>query len=201
MAFPNLDKQNIQKLVNMDLQQKNKLKLFLLPTQEGFSPTAGGALGSALALLGNYVTTLYIQSIDIPGGLKIETDDVSKRSKSIVRPDDVTMTFLEDEVGTVWRYLQTWRKSIAYVAPTKGLIGTLFSSNVEYVFADNQESSERIGIIILQSGKKQGYKFPRIMLYGLKFKGFENLQIGYNETGNLIYTVTFSVREVAAPLV
>lgn len=209
MAFPDIDKDTIQKLIYMDLQQKNKLKLFLLPTSEGFSLSAGGALGAGLALAGNIITTTYLQSIDLPGGLTLEYDDFTKRPKAILRPEAVTMTFLEDEKGTVWRYLQTWRKSIAYVAPPKKggfaasatATATLFSSDVEYVFADNQEASERIGVLILQSGRKMGYKFPRIMLYGLKFKNFENLQLGYTDQGNLTYTVSFVVREVAAPLI
>ena len=199
--FPDLDRQNIQKLVNAQLQQKNKLKFLLVPTKEGFT-----SIGGAAALTGNLITTLYIQTITFPGGPKLEYEETSARVKGLVKPEQVSFTFLEDENGTVWRYLQSWRKSIVYVSPPKGdglspVTSALFSSNVEYVFSDNQEASERIGILLLSSGKKMGYKFPRIMFYGLKFKEFEDITVGYTEQNNLTYTVTCAVREIGAPLV
>lgn len=185
---------------------KNKLKFFILPTMQGMGLGVSSLLGTGLALGGNVVTTLYMKSIEFEGSLKIEYDDFTKRPKMIERPGDITISFLEDERGTVWRYLQTWRKSIAYVTPPKGnflssSLQTMFSSEVEYVFADNQEASERIGILILQSGIKMGYKFPRIMFYGMKLKEISNLSLGYDENENLTYSVSFSVREIAAPLV
>jgi len=206
--FADLDRQTIKKLVMMELQQKNKLKFFITPTKEGLTSGSLGAglAGGALALAGNLITTTYIIDITFPASLSIEYDDNTLRPKSLVKGGEVVITFLEDEKGTVWRYLQTWRKTIAYVSPPKGGIvsgptSVLFSSNVEYVFADNQEASERIGILILSTAKKTGYKFPRIMFYGLKFKGIEDITLGYTQSGNLTYSLKCSVREVAAPLV
>lgn len=195
--FDYIDRENIVKLTNMNLQLKNKLKFLLLPSSESLGLDAGSLGGAGLSLLGNVVTTLYLQSLDFPSGLTIEYDEISKKPKALIKPDTVSATFIEDEKGTVWRYFQTWRKTIAYVVPSWNVM----SSNVEYVFADNQEASERIGILILQPSKKIGYKFPRIMFYGLKFKNIEQLQVGYTDGGNLTYTVVMTVKEIAAPLV
>lgn len=202
------DKSNIEKLIRLDLQQKNRFKLLMIPSKEGFSTigSGAGAMGAALALAGNYVTTLYCQSVEFPASLNLEYDEVGKYIKTIGRPEDVKLTFIEDEKATVWRYLQTWRKSIAYAAPPKGEFlssasSALFSSKVEYVLADNQAAGERIGILLLGNIQNKTFKFPRIMFYGLKFKNLDNITIGYTEENNLTYSLNLSVNEVAAPLI
>lgn len=212
MAVDNtwLTVQNIQKLVNMDLQLKNKLKFMLIPTKEGVQTIQQGVSAGLSLITENLVTTLYIQSITFPVGPNLEYDENTRRIKSLTTPDTVSMTFLEDEKGTVWKFIQGWRKSIVYVAPPAGeflsaatATSIFFSSGTEYVFANNQESSERIGILLLGSGngkKKAGITgFPRIMLYGLKYKSMEEITVGYTETGNLTYTLNCSVREIGAP--
>lgn len=42
-------------------------------------------------------------------------------------------------------------------------------------------------------------KYPRIMLYGLSWSSMEDLTLSYDDVGNLYYTATFSVDEIAAP--
>lgn len=222
------NKNNVQKLAKLDLQQKNKFKVIMFPSYDSFFDSSGGSnamafAGGALALLGNVVTSLYLQSITLPASFSIEYEEVSKVPKGLVRPEQISMTFLEDEKGTVWRYLQTWRKTIAYVAPLKSsnsfggsgsgtlaavgsAVNTLLSADSDYVFADNQLASERIAILLpgkaTDSTLTYGTaKFPRIMMYGLKLKGIEDLTFSNEEGGNLTYSATFSVREVAAPLV
>lgn len=214
---------NVEKLAKLDLQQKNKFKVIMFPSYDSFFSAGGrgvptAIVGAALALKGNEVTSLYLQSITLPASFTIEYEEVSKVPKGLVKPEQVTMTFLEDEKATVWRYLQTWRKTIAYVAPLKGegkfpgagvgatAINTFLSAESEYVFADNQLASERIAILLpgKASDSTLTYgtaKFPRIMMYGLKFKGIEDITFSNEEGGNLTYSVSFSVREVAAPLV
>ena len=191
-------------------------KLIILPTYESFiSGSAGGPnafASAALALLGNKITSLYLQSITLPSSFTIEYDEISKLPKSLVKPEQVSMTFIEDEQATVWRYLQTWRKTIAYAAPPSSsnafgsAVKAFLSQEVEYVFADNQLASERVAILLpgkaTDSTLTYGTgKFPRIMMYGLKFKGMEDLTFSNEEGGNLTYTANFSVKEVAAPLV
>lgn len=227
------NKTEIQKLIKLDLQQKNKFKFLLIPNFDSFkqpSPSSliSGLIGGASALRGNLVTTTYLQSISFPASMGIEYHDLTKTAKGLVRPEQITLTFLEDEQGTVWRYLQDWRKSVAFVSPQKagGFINgsshyylgnvangigsglkSLFSSyDTEYVFADNQLASEMTGILILQkaSDSKLSYKvttkqFPRIMFYGLKFKSIEDVIVSNTESGMMTHTVQLSCREVAAP--
>lgn len=214
------NKQNIEKLSKLNLQQKNKFKLLMIPSYESFLSSGGNVqvsasavLGAALALAGNIVTSLYLQSITLPSSFSIEYDEISKLPKGLSKPENVSMTFLEDEKGTVWRYFQTWRKTIAYAAPpTSSYYGfdaaakIFLAQQIEYVFADNQMASERIGILLPGNAADATLtygtaKFPRIMLYGLKFKSIDDLTFSNEEGGNLVYTVNFSVKEVAAPLV
>lgn len=205
MAFKNLNQKNVKKLSELDLQQKNRWKFFIFPSQEAFSNA--DVTGIGLGVLGNLITTLYLIDIDFPGSLTInyESSGSSFYIKGITHPEEITMTFLDDENATVWRYINTWRKSIAYVQPWKGsgAIGnTLLNSDANYVFADNQRASERIGMLLYGDGQDKKFsKFPRIMFYGLKFKSIGNIQASNLEGGNLKYTVTMSVREIAAPLI
>lgn len=224
----------IQKLINLDLQQKNKFKFLLIPNFDSFKiPSASSIITSVLTgtstLLGNAIMSTYLQSVTFPSSFGIEYHELTKTTKGLVRPEQVSMTFLEDENGSVWRYFQDWRKSIAYVAPQKaggyenngGLFSggtntvvsglkSLFSSyDTEYVFADNQLASEATGILMLQksSSEKLSYslklkgQFPRIMFYGLKFKQIEDTSVSNTESGVMTHTITFSCREIAAPLV
>lgn len=224
----------VQKLINIDLQQKNKFKFLLIPNFDSFKiPSVSSILTSILAganaLSGNTIMTTYLQSVTFPSSFGIEYHELTKTAKGLIRPEQVTMTFLEDESGTVWRYLQGWRKSVAYVAPQKAggfrtgmnylfagnaansalsAAKTLLSSyDTEYVFANNQLASEVTGILLLQkaSSEKLTYglqikdQFPRIMFYGLKFKQIEDMSVSNTENGALTHTATFSCREIAVP--
>lgn len=233
----------IEKLIKLDLQQKNKFKLLLIPNFDSFKqPSASSlissAIGGATALRGNLITTTYLQSVSFPSSFSIEYHDLTKTAKGLVRPEQITLTFIEDENGTVWKFLQDWRKSVVFVTPQKaggfslkikakdqtgasttyslggsatagvnsGLKSLFSSYDTEYVFADNQLASEMTGILLLQkaSDYKLNYKisfkqFPRIMFYGLKFKGIDDTIVSNTENGVLTYTVQLSCREVAAP--
>lgn len=227
------NKTEVQKLIKLDLQQKNKFKFLLIPNFDSFKqPTASSAISSAIggaaALRGNLVTTTYLQSISFPASMGIEYHELTKTAKGLIRPEQITLTFLEDEQGTVWRYLQDWRKSVAFVSPQKaggfkngtdyfyfGNVGnaitstykSLFSSyDTEYVFADNQLASEVTGVLFLQkaSDSNLSYKvttkqFPRIMFYGLKFKSIEDVIVSNTESGMITHTVQLSCREIATP--
>lgn len=215
-AFEKMDKANYIKLANMNLQLKDRLKFFILPSVEAFSkgsynPSKGlspfsdignvfNIANASVGMLGNYVTTLYLQEITFPLGPVIEYEEFTKRPKALQKPDSITFTFLEDEKGTVLRYMQIWRKTIVYVGSNGGWTSAL-SNNSEYVFADNQEATERIGILLLNSANKKKFTFPRIMFYGLKFKDMGQLTVGYNQKDNLTYTVTCSIREVSLPII
>lgn len=206
MAFKNLNKKNIRKLSELDLQQKNRWKFFIFPSQEAFQ--SANPAGLALGLSGSLVTLLYLIDIDFAGSatFNYESSGAAFFLKGITHPEEITMTFLEDEKATVWKYMNIWRKSIAYVEPWKGKIGvsanTFISSDVSYVFADNQRASERIGMLLFGDGEDKTFsKFPRIMFYGLKFKAIGDMQASNSEGGNMKLTVQMSVREIAAPVI
>lgn len=158
----------LQRLVNLDLQQKNKFKLLIIDnfSQSLITGLTGGSLtspslGSGGVFKSLEVTTLYLQSISVPSPVTIEYEESeTKYAKSLKRPDPITMTFLEDEKGTVWKYLQTWRKQIVQAVPVGGLGAFVASSlgqggsgaNVKYMFNDNQLIHRKTGILLLGYG-------------------------------------------------
>lgn len=210
MAFKNLNQKNVKRLSELDLQQKNRWKFFIFPSQEAFQ--SNNPAGLALGLSGSLVTILYLVDIQFPASVvfNYEASGAAFFIKGLTHPEEITMTFLEDEKATVWRYMNIWRKSIAFVEPwknsPKGVVGdignTIVNSDVSYVFADNQRASERIGMLLYGDAEDKNFsKFPRIMFYGLKFKAIGDMQASNNEGGNLILTVQMSVREIAAPFI
>ena len=89
----------IQKLINLDLQQKNKFKFLLIPNFDSFKiPSASSIITSVLtgtsALLGNAVMSTYLQSVTFPSSFGIEYHELTKTAKGLVRPEQVSMTFL-----------------------------------------------------------------------------------------------------------
>lgn len=176
------------------------------------------ALGSVVDIL---VTRLYIDNIDFPGGISFEYERVNGNNyvKGVSYPDEVTMTFLEDEKGTVRRYLTEWIGSVA--VPSVSNLGALASAvdatgisvagnaNVKegtYTFKDNQEQAKRTGLLLMKNASESDFplpgfdKYPRIMFYGLVIKANPTYSIGHEKTDHMAYNVLFSIDEIKIPL-
>lgn len=198
-----------QWLITADLQNRHLFRLVII---EDF--TKAQSLASAgLAVLNqaaDIAISYMIRSITLPPQIEIEYDDDVGLSfpKTYTRGEEVSIEFLENEDGMVWRYLQTWRKQIVRARPDEPVaelrqaVGQGQGIRTDYVFADNQLGSKRLGVVLLGSGfNNKRQKFPRIMLHGLQIKSTGEISLDNYDPGNLILTATMKVEEVGAPFI
>lgn len=205
-------------LLNEDFQQVNQFKLILIESFE--NPGNFSSISSAASSVGNiagqatsqalslFTSTYLLQSVVIPSPVTLEYEESdSKFVKTLKRPENITMSFLETEDAAVWRFLQTWRKQIVGVAPVSlkevalQAIGQ-GSENVKYMFEDNQEAAKKTGILLpMGSGPRRIGKFPRIVMHGLRYASNSELTFSNAESGNLVITAEFSLAELGCPLV
>lgn len=192
-VFDREDKEILNFLQNTQLQQKNRFKfvIFAFP----FS-----LIGAASVIGDAAVSTFYLRSVTLPLLNNFETAPVNENKyvTRILPPDDVTMSFFEDEQATVARYFKMWEELIQ--TPVGFGTTTLGLPRKNTEFRDDQESGKKTGLLLLQNSDGKVSKFPRIMLYGLMYKSADTITIGHQETDNLILNVTFSVDEIAFPL-
>jgi hypothetical protein len=165
-----------------DPQFKNVFEVILYPADltSNVSPTSIGTTA-----LDAIITRLYLQSIS-PSFKEIEYGDadITKFIKGLIRPTTVTITFIENEQGTVRSYLKSWLEEIVVEDPLFG-----------YRFKDNQMASKKNAIIMLQ----QGFGLPSlpwVRLEGLKYQSQESQTFGHGETEPMIIGATFSVDNV-----
>lgn len=164
-------------LANIGLQNKCLFEVLIYP--EKFPRTVKGIAFAATDLL---VMRLYLYSInDIPlVGFEYQRSGGIQSVKDAIYPENFTCTFLENQVGSVKRYLRQWQELIATYDP----------NTREYYFNDNQQESERTCLIIPQ--QTDVLPSPEwIKIDGMKIKNISG--IGYDHTSgeNEIITVDF----------
>jgi len=213
-----IDSLAIKHLIKTDLQLKNYFKLILLESTESDSDNAWYNYGTAIAgsIIGSAISVLYLKSCTI-SGVQITYEGITEKyARDIKSPESVSMTFIDDSKGLVRRYLIFWLKQSVLVSYNKakasdnrdwsGSAGKTFlpQDNVSYVFTDNQLTGKKTGILLLANtvGKLvDPLNYPRTMMYGLRPTSVGDLTVSHEETGVMTYEVTFSVDEVATPLI
>lgn len=155
-------------LETSDFQQKNRFKFFVSD------------------VLSSTVTLLYLRSITFPVSNDFEYQAVNghKHVKGVMYPETVAMTFIEDEKGTVLRYLNDWITTIADRS-------VLFRTSL--IFNDNQEEAKKTGNVLLQTANGEISPQPVIHLEGLSPKKIDDITVSHDEDGILLYTTNFSV--------
>lgn len=192
-------------LENADLQQTNRWSFLLT------RPINLKKVGTALRSTGGnvadaLVTQVFLSSVEIPGRTYEWSVGLDENYVSAVTfPDVVNLEFIEDEKGTVRRYLSEWESSIAYVKPAPLGFGAakLFgpqSYSRTLVFRDDQEGAKRNGVLILKKAQAGFSIHPRIMFHGLSIKNVATYKIGHAERDNLRYSVTCSVDDITIPV-
>lgn len=164
-------------LANIGLQNKCLFEVLIYPEK---SPRT--EKGIAFAETDLLVMRLYLYSInDIPlVGFEYQRSGGIQSVKDAIYPESFTCTFLENQVGSVKRYLRQWQELIATYDP----------NTREYYFNDNQQESERTCLIIPQ--QTDVLPSPEwIKIDGMKIKNISG--IGYDHTSgeNEIITVDF----------
>ena len=199
-----------------DLQLKNKYEFVITKKPEISVPerantagvisavanTAASVAGTAASIL---ITNLYCQSIEVNFPV-VGTEKAADNNyaSSIQYPESITVTFLEDEQGTVMRYLQQWHSDIQLIQTESPALFSNLGKDTDTaygrVFRDNQEKAKRNGMLLLQKASREFSLYPRIMILGMMLKNIEPFTISDSESGNLTLTTVFSVADVRVPI-
>ncbi len=184
-----LTKARIDLLQNLDLQWKNIFEIIFYPSEITPKSIANSALDTTIAS----IYTRGIEGISFPSLEYTEINGV-KHISGITYPSEVTLTLLEDELGTARNFCQNWLNSI--YSPSlpmervgergvgiDGFVGTEINNliNTEghsfyYVFENNQKQSKKNATVILKSKLGIPNLGGWIKLEGLKIKSMEGFE-------------------------
>ncbi len=171
-----------------DPQFKNKFEIIFYP----YSISVSGVLSAGADTL---ITKYHIQTLTIPT-IKFEYDSANEKKyiKNVLFPEEVSMTFIENEEGVVRNWLDSWEKDIASLK-SDTMASMLPGSNdkSQYVFKDNQNASKKNALITLKTGGGLPSPGGIVLMEGLKFKGVNDYTIGQNESDPLLIECTFAV--------
>jgi hypothetical protein len=211
-----LDKARISLLTHLDLQWKNQFEILFMPHYIPATVNKSDvALNVANIALDAAIASLHIQNIS---GIKlpdIEVIDINgiKHVTGITSPDDITMEFIENDLGLVRLFLQRWMNKIYTPMKTYNPVldgfqksksaaggGYEVNSNVNsegtssyYVFRDNQKAAKKDATIVLKGTTGLPTIGGWIKLEGLKLKSASGFDIGQKEEEPLMITATMSV--------
>lgn len=169
----------------LDPQNKNVFQMVVYPSD--LTNISFSQVGTILA--DNAISTLYVRSLNIPFiGFEYATHNQFKFMENILYPEEVAITFIEDEIGVVRKYLNSWFNEIVVPDPIN------YGS---YRFRENQLASKKDAIILPQTGLGiptigKGW----IKISGMKFKGISEITFGHEENEPLRIDAQFSVDKV-----
>lgn len=175
-----LTKGTAELLANIELQHKNQFEIIMYPDMSGGGRSTIKAIGNALK--DSLITKLYVQTIEATFvAFSYERADNKQYIKDIEYPESVTMTFLEDEFGTVRSYMTTWSESIATIDTFTGM----------YIFDNDQIANKRNAILtpLMKSGLPSG---AWVQFKGLKYMSMEPITFDQSTPENMIISVTFA---------
>jgi len=181
-AIGKINKTAINLIQDFSPQSKNMFELFLFPYAGNvFDPFAIAQIAIDTAIIKTHLSA--ISGIPSPK-IEYETAGYDKYTSTLTPPEEMSITFYENEIGAVSMWLNAWRKKIYKYDPIFGR-----------VFNPNQNASKRNGFLTLHS--KTGLPTPYVWkITGLQFKNFEDPNIGHEETDALSLTALFNVEDV-----
>ena len=200
-----LNRGRVELLTLLDLQWKNQFEIIFVPQVFNTDTIPNMAIDTA-------ITSLHVQNIS---GIKlpdIEVIDINgiKHVTGITSPEDVTMEFIENDLGLVRFFLQRWMNLIytpmVNYDPVKDGIqkaaggGFNVNDNVNteghssyYVFRDNQKAAKKDAVIMFKGTTSLPSAGGWMKLDGLKLKSVSGFDIGQKEEEPLMITATMSV--------
>jgi hypothetical protein len=134
----------------------------------------------------NSITTFNLQTASIPQiGFEYERRQEQRFVKDIIHPDNVIMSFIEEERGLVKKWIESMMQEIVIRDPRGG-----------FVFQDKQENSKRDAIIKVKGGL--GANSPLqpagwIKLEGLKYESVDEQSFEQGSGDAQIFSITFSL--------
>jgi hypothetical protein len=164
----------------LDPQNKNIFEMLIYPA------SLSGLLSIGTAVLDTIVAKLHVQSITMNfPGIEYQTWNEEKVPTGVLYPEEISITFLENDLGIIRNYMDHWFEEILYVNPITG----------EWVFRDNQVAAKKNAIIIPQM--KVGLPSTAwIQITGMKYKVMEGITLSHADGDPMMLTVTFAVDNV-----
>lgn len=192
-----LNQKIVRYLEKTNLQLKNHFDFLLFRTPFNQQSTSTlQTLGNVASIAGLgedlLIGKIYVAGITFKPVIAFTPERINGDVyvKDIEYQDGVSIKFIDDEKGLVMRYLQDWYNDIGFPTSVTG-------TKKGWTFRDNQENARRTGILYLASGAgKFPPLYPRITMYGLFPMNFGDITISHDEKDNIIYDITFSVREI-----
>jgi hypothetical protein len=166
-------------------QNMNVFEVILTPTYPASSWKEGIDIAG-----GNYLAKLHLKSIGTTF-TSIEYDNLNevKGTKGVVYPEEITLTFIENQEGAVRNFLNSWFKQIIFTNELS------IGGNAQWVFKDNQLASEKNAIIIplQRTGTPSG---AWIQINGLKLKNVGALEFSQESAEMMVITATCKVDNI-----
>jgi hypothetical protein len=171
-----------------DPQFRNQFEVIMVPRFSAInnSNVNSKVQSSFLIAEEQNVMSFHLQSVTVPQiSYGYERLQEKRYVNEIIHPDNVTMSFIENENGNVKDYIQKLQRLIADRA-----------RDGSYVFNDNQEISKRDAIIFTQGGLQQPSTLQYagwMKLEGLKYETSDEQTLEQSAGDAQIISVTFSI--------
>jgi hypothetical protein len=169
-------------LTVFDPQNKNLFEILLAPSNLSFSTAGWAALDTT-------IMTLHCQSISAPlFSVKYDRFNHEQAAVDLDYPDNVTITFIENELSFVRLYLQKWMSETVNMRYYSGIPG-------DYYFKDNQNAAKKTALVMPMTGMN----IPSpcwLKLEGLRFASTEDWSFAQTDTDPMIISVTCAVDNV-----
>lgn len=170
-------------LESLDPQQKNQFKIIVTAEPSPVTTTfADKAIQIAKSVLDTKVFDFFIQNLDIPiNAIEYARYDHLNTIQDIAFADEVSMSFIEDELCIVRIFLQNWLELTWKQSSNKG----------GYVFNDNQYLARKKAII-LPIGRGGLPNTVWIEIRGMRIKTIDNFTFDQQTPEPMIIPVTFA---------
>jgi hypothetical protein len=163
-------------------QNKNLFEMTLSPQNISANNAAFIALDTAM-------TTVYVQSIDVPFfSLEYIRYNHEQGVLDIEYPSEMTIRILDNEVSFARIYIQKWMAATVNLKYYTGIPG-------DYVFKDNQNEAKKTAIIIPQMTTGLP-SLCWIKVEGMRYKSLEPLSFAQDDPEPLILSLTCAIDNI-----
>ena len=212
-AYGSLNEAQMSLMEFLNPQWMNIFEILIYPQNlfsgsdysSGLSGAGEVARDAAMAAMDTVIARLHVQKMPIPQTKFVyESFNGMKHIIDVEHPENITITFIENEFGLVRNYLQYWMKSIADVNlwktnDVKSIAAEGNNMNIDpalsfsYTFNDDQQKSKRNAKIFPQMKNGLPSTGGFIQIEGLKYEGIENIEFDQASGEPMLITATFAV--------
>lgn len=165
----------------LDPQNKNTFEVIFTPNSTGTNALQIAKISARIAR-DILITRLHLQTLSFGfDGTSFESADTVTYVKMMERVNEVTMTFIENDLAIMRNYIMDWQEDVVKFNKLQN----------NYIFKEDQEFAKRNCKIFLQMGSQvpsPGW----ITIHGLRPKKIGDLTIGHAEGDPWFMEVTFT---------